>query len=291
MRILLVATKVPWPSDDGGKLLIIETLRAFQGRHDVTLVAPGLDHGDLSPLRALCRLEVVPVRRSLPLGRLLRGEPMSVARHSHPEVARRATALALANPFDLVHAEQFHALDASRAAASAANLPLVLREQNVESDLWEGAMAARASLVRWPLAFEARRLARREGADLALADVTVALTPRDRDRLLALSGLPADRIVHVPVPFPARLPQPGVPLEGQPAAILLGSAGWHPNRDGQRWFLSRIWPAVQESVPGAVLHLFGEAEGPTNDRIRVHARPGDAAMAFAAGSVMVVPLR
>lgn len=289
MRILFVATKVPWPPDDGGKLLVLETLRAFGGRHDVTLLAPGEDRGEVTPLHALCRVVTVPVRRSLPIGRLLRGAPMSVARHAHPEVVRRAEELARSDGFDLVHAEQFQALDAARAAAGAAGLPLVLRAQNVESDLWEGAAAAGHPLVRWAMALEARRFARREGTDLSDADVTVAVTPRDRDRLRALSGLGEERIVHAPVPFPAKLPQSGEPLEGSPAAVLMGSAGWHPNRDGARWFLHRVWPGVERRVPGAILHLFGGAAARTS--VRSHRRPEDAALAFVPGSILVVPLR
>jgi hypothetical protein len=41
MRILLVATKTPWPPIDGGRLVLLNTIEALRDAdHHVTLVAP-----------------------------------------------------------------------------------------------------------------------------------------------------------------------------------------------------------------------------------------------------------
>jgi hypothetical protein len=196
--------------------------------------------------------------------------------------------------FDAVHAEQLQALPQAEPAFEL-GVPVVLRAQNVESDLWR----ATAGLHPWAgpwFAREARRLARFEGAAVRRAAATVALTAEDAERLRGLAGGEA-HVVAVPPPFPTELPPSDVPLPGAPALVLLGSGGWLPNRDGARWFLEEAWPRVRERTPGARLHLFADA-GPGSEGgeglpggVERHPPPVESRNAFAPGSVLVVPLR
>ncbi|HVS01946.1 MAG TPA: glycosyltransferase [Thermoanaerobaculia bacterium] len=293
MRVLLVATKAPWPPRDGGRLLLLHTL---SGLHDagvaVTLVAPvpsaAAAQEAAAGLGGLCRAEL-PVAHPRPLpwaaARALRGEPVSVARHRLAAVARRVRKLALDTPFHLVHAEQAQALP--QAAAAGPGLPLLLRAQNVESDLWRAAGGAgvAAALARR----EGARLARWEGRAVAEAAAVVALTEGDARRLGELAG-GRGRIRVVAAPFPAERP-PGPPLAGDPPVVLLGSSGWLPNRQGAAWFLAAAWEGVRRRLPGARLHLFGgDFDGGGRVAVQLHAAPADSGTAFAAGALLVVPL-
>lgn len=127
---------------------------------------------------------------------------------------------------------------------------------------------------------------RYEARVVAAADAALALTPEDAARLTELSG----RTVEVlPPPFPARLPDAGRPLSGSPALVVLGHGRWWPNREATRWLAGEVWPLLARRLPDAVLHLFGTVAG--GDRIRVHPSPEDSRIAFAPGSVLLVPLR
>ncbi|RMH17788.1 MAG: glycosyltransferase [Acidobacteria bacterium] len=136
-------------------------------------------------------------------------------------------------------------------------------------------------------------MARWEGRAVRRTAATVALTAEDARRLAALAGRP-DRVRVVPAPFPDRLPDAGRSLPGEPPVVVLGSAGWPPNRDGLRW-LAAAWPRVRTVLPAARLHVFGSDLGaavPAGDAsIVVHPPPADSRQAFAPGSVLVVPLR
>ena len=73
--------------------------------------------------------------------------------------------------------------------------------------------------------------------------------------------------------------------------VVLGSAGWAPNRDAARFMVEEVWPVVRRRLSKAVLHLFGgggEARGPG---VEPYPAPEDSAEAFAPGSVLAVPLR
>ena len=203
--------------------------------------------------------------------------------------------------FAAVHVEQVQALPQA-APALARGLTVVLRAQNVESDLWRAAAerGGLRGLQRFGATVEARRLARWEGRAVAAVAVTAALTAADAARLseLAADSKPATapRVVHLPAPFPGSLPAATRPLPGAPAVVVLGSGGWLPNRDGAGWFKGEVWPAVRRACPGARLHLFGEGEevgraGAIEPGVVAHPPPADSREAFPPGAILAVPLR
>lgn len=300
MRLLWIATKAPAPPTDGGRLVALLTVQALvETGLDVTLVAP-VDTGVPTrkiedALAPLCRLRLVPVTRRHPVSaalRSLRGRrPYTIASHLFPAVRTEVARLIASEHFDAVHVEQVQAFEHAEPAVQAA-IPLVLRAQNVESDLWR----ATAPLHPWAgpwLAREARRLARYEGEAVRRAGTAVALTKRDADRLRELAG-PEANVVAIPPPFPSELPPSDRELPGRPPLVLLGSGGWLPNRDATRWFLGEVWPEVRARVSGAVLHLFGAAGERPGDLplgIVPHPSPQDSREAFARNAILIVPLR
>jgi glycosyltransferase involved in cell wall biosynthesis len=300
MNVLIVATKAPWPPIDGGRLLLRTMLEGLAAAgHRAVLVAP-VDPArfDLAAvteaLSGCCELRLVPAPPASLTTALLRavrtGEPLSIARHALPAVRREVERSLREDRFDLLHAEQLQALPQA-APAFAAGLPVVLRAQNVESDLWRETAWRTGGARGVLLGIEARRLARWEGEAVRRAAATLTLTAEDAARLrdLALSG---GEISVVRAPFPDLPAAAGEPLAGDPAIVVLGSQGWFPNEDAVAWFLAEVWPATLAILPAAVLHLFGAAPaGPLPARVNLHPAPRDSAEAFRPGSVLAVPLR
>ncbi len=299
MNLLFVATKAPWPPIDGGRLLLARTLEAFAALgHRPTLVAPvepGADREAIAQaLSAWCRprlVEAAPRRPFATIGYAwAKNEPFSIVRHALPAVRQEAERALAEERYDLVHAEQLQALPQALGAAKPHGLPVVLRAQNVESDLWFASAHRReGALARW-LGGEGKRLARWEGKALGEVAATVAISTVDAERLRALGGGRV-RVFVTPVPFPSTLVSPAEALPGAPAVVVLGSGGWLPNRDGSRWFAEEVWPSVRAACPGAMLHLFGQDWEGASGSIVSHAAPADSAEAFAPGAILAVPLR
>lgn len=295
MKLLLAATKAPWPPVDGGRFLLLNTLEALAAAGcRVTLVSPvdpaAFDLARVArELSAWCEPVLIPAAPLPPLAALLRsggGAPLSIARHSLPAVRQEVEQRLKAERFDLVHAEQLQALPQVERAFTQGVL-VVLRAQNVESDLWRAA-GERGNGVRglW-LRGEAGRLARWEGNAVRRVAATLALTAEDAARLGELAG--GGRVGVVRAPFP-ELPPGSGRLEGDPPVVVFGSRGWLPNEDSVAWYLKDVWPAVRSEVPGAVLHLYGiDLASPPG--VIVHPPPGDSAEAFPPGSILAVPLR
>jgi hypothetical protein len=292
-----MATKPPWPSRDGGRLVAALTLEALRDAgHELTGVAP-VGRGEAEEAAAAARRAgweraVLVPARPLPLvGAALRGaiegDPLTVRRHALAPVRACVEDVLQRERFDVAHAEQPQAL-AQLAGARGRGLPVVMRAHNVESDLWSG-LAERAPLLGWLLRREARRLSTWEGGAVRSVGSTVALAAHDAARLATLAGS-AGRVHHVPAPFPAELPPSERALAGSPPVVLFGSPGWRPNSDAAGWFVEHAWPRVSEALPAAVLHVYGL---PAPPGARVLSRPSlaESREAFAPGSVHVVPLR
>jgi len=270
LKVLIVATKSPWPPVDGGRLLLSLTLEGLERAGcRVALVAP--EARPVSPLRAVARSWRIP---------------LALARHEQPAVRREVERRLAAERFDLVHVEQLQALPQAEPALRR-GIPVVLRAQNVESDLWAATAALTPGWKGRVLVREARRLARWEGEAVRRVAATLALSEEDAVRLRQLAGGGWVRVVRAP--FPKLAPGPST-LEGDPPVVLLASRGWLPNEDSVRWFLDEVWPAVLAGVPGAVLHVFGGEPGGSPGAIH-HPSPRDSAEAFAPGSILAVPLR
>ncbi|HEY2740302.1 MAG TPA: hypothetical protein VGK45_17965, partial [Thermoanaerobaculia bacterium] len=145
MNVLIVATKAPWPPIDGGRLLLRTMLEGLAAAgHRAVLVAPvDPTRFDLAAVKealsGCCEPRLVPVppvSLATALVRAIRtGEPLSIARHALPAVRWEVERSLREDRFDLLHAEQLQALPQA-APAFTAGLPVVLRAQNVESDLW-----------------------------------------------------------------------------------------------------------------------------------------------------------
>lgn len=268
LNVLVVATKSPWPPVDGGRLLLSLTLEGLEREGcRFTLIAP----------------QVTPASSVLAVARSWR-LPLALARHAQPAVRGEVERRLAAERFDLVHVEQLQALPQAEPALRR-GVPVVLRAQNVESDLWAATAALTPGWKGRVLAREARRLARWEGEAVRRVAATLPLSEEDAERLRRLAG--GGRVRVVRAPFPELAPGPSA-LPGDPAVVLLASRGWLPNEDSVRWFLNEVWPAVRAGVPGAVLHVFG---GEAGEGVVHHPPPADSAEAFAPGSILAVPLR
>jgi len=298
VHLLWIATKAPWPPVDGGRLLLWESLGALAAAGaEIDLVAP-VDPAafDLAAVAAAlgdrCRPHLIATAPRSRLQAALRasfgGLPLSIARHERRRVRHAVAALVAARRPAAVLAEQLQALPQAEPARRA-GIPILLRAQNVESDLWTALAAVRGGGVATFLRREARRHARYEGQAVARATTVVALSPEDAGRLGELAA-GAGRLEVLRPPFPAELPPGPAPLPGDPAFVLFGSEGWPPNRDAGRWFLAAAWPQIHARAPGACLHVFGGEPG-TAPGVIPHPMPVASAEAFASGSTLVLPLR
>lgn len=299
MRILIVTSKPPWPPRDGGRLALLLTLEGLaRAGHRIALLSPiaGSDYRCVkdveSNLSAWCTPYLVPFQSKSWSLSLLNAvtckRAVTVVRHRSMAIDNTLGRLVKDFNPDLVHAEQLQAF-ANCVAARRLGIPVVLRMQNVESDLWQQLARTRAGFSL--LAIEAMRVRREERQAVDAAAWTITLTRRDAESLRRLSSTAREqRVTAVPVTFPLAWPA-APPVSGDPALIISGSRGWLPNADGARWFIRDVWPSVLAALPSARLHVFGGDVRPTGSSMTWHTEPDNSVASFPAGSIVVLPLR
>jgi glycosyltransferase involved in cell wall biosynthesis len=278
---------------------LLNTIRGLAAAgHTVVLVAPWSSVAEqrrraADALAPVCDPHLVAAtprtRHVAAMLGLLTATPMSVVRHTVPEVQHRVAEVIEGGGVDVVHAEQLHAL-AQTAPARAVGLPIVHRAHNVEAALWAFAIRHRGPIARSAVAREARLMTAWEADAIESATATVTLTESDRR---ALSDLVPGASVHaVPAPFAAELPAGEADLDGDPVVTTLASPTWKPSRDAVERFARIAWPVVRRRLPAAVLHIFGGGRHLSSlDGIVPHAPPADSRDAFPPGAVAVVPAR
>ena len=260
---LVLTPRIPWPPDDGGRVVAWQGLLAAAESHDVTLIsfAPP-DETDPTPPQELADrgVRVIRVPFTPPSGvvaawRGLFGRwPYSLARYRsqafdraiRQEIARRRPAVAYVHHLHL--ATYVDALD---------GVPMVLREHNVEF-LWMAryARAAGASPRGIYATLQAARLRRAEAELCRRAALVLAIQDEEARVLRAMA--PGARVETLPVGVDlAAFPEPA-PVS-PPVVLLAASFQWPPNVEGALRFLREGWPRLRARVPAAVLRLAGKA--------------------------------
>ena len=305
MRVLLVAAGLPFPSDTGGKIRTINTLRLLTQRHDVTTVAlvpPGAGERTIEDTRAWAgRLIPVPWAETAKgtaafyaeLGVNLASRlPYVIAKHSS---RRMRTALA-----QLERNERFDALicDFLFPAINTFHLttrPRVLFQHNLETRIWERYVATKTSALRRSyFDLQRRRLARFERLACSTYDHCIAVSETDGEAMLRDFGARAVSVIPTGVDLDYFAPQAG----GGEGIVFVGSMDWMPNQDAVRYFVNDILPLVRRECPQARFTVVGRSAPPeimrmaeTAPGIKVTGFVEDVRPYVARADVVVVPLR
>jgi glycosyltransferase involved in cell wall biosynthesis len=307
-RVLLVKPILPYPPDQGTRVVSTAILDALRGTHDVTVLARVLDSAEVALARELATVcdRVVTVhprnRRSIAarvayraaysLRSLVTGRSMK-SLYDCPGAFVRAARKLAREPFDLVILEYwqlyplFDVFPRESTVLLTHDIDLAVNAQRALVE--ESLFAKAAALRRW------RTEQREEIRAYRRARHIWALTARDADAAQKLSGGAADASV---LPFGLREEQ----FAANPAArdsrevLFMGAMGAAFNRDALAYFAREIHPllagidgirftVVGGALPGP-LEFFGAFR---NVDVAGHAR--DVAPFLARCACLVVPLR
>lgn len=261
-RVLIVASRFPWPVVTGDRIRTLAWLEALGGRADVTLVAPPGEVPEGAP-----RLRLVVARSSaasfaaaawrtategLPATALLaagRGwaAALETAEREGGPFDAAVVLLARLDPWVFSHVRArrlvFDAID-----SLAANLDARAR--------------AAGGPARWFWTGEARRTSRLERDAARRYDRVVVVAETEREAF----GERATAVFHG-----VTLQPPGATTRDLDVGFW-GRLAYFANRDAAEFLLTEIWPRIRSAKPGATLVIAG-ADAPAFVR-RAHGRDG-----------------
>jgi glycosyltransferase involved in cell wall biosynthesis len=304
MRILWVKTDFLHPTNRGGQIRTLETLRRLHRRNEVHFIAyddPGTPEGreraSEYSARAYPVNRVIPPRRSphffLQLAaNILSPLPLAVGRYESDQMKARIRTVLTAHPFDAIVCDFL---------SSAPNLPdlgkAVLFQHNIESRIWQRhAEHASDMLSRTYFGVQARRMLRCERDFCRRAARVISVSPNDTKDMRELFGVTS--ISEIATGVDLEYFAPHAQASARWDLVFLGAMDWLPNIDGARYFVSEILPRIRKSLPHVRLVFAGRNPVPeiqafarSDSQIEVTGTVSDVRPYLWNSLVSIVPLR
>jgi sugar transferase (PEP-CTERM/EpsH1 system associated) len=306
MRILWVKANKILPVHSGGDIRSFNILRQLARRDEVFFFSYYDGAADLAyetelekrlPA-AVCvctgkRQESTWARGFDYLRRLPGAAPYAVSRFASRAVRERLqVCISQKNP-DVVICDF---LDAAINFPDSLQVPSVLFQHNVESEIWRRHATNGSS---WAMKLLYRRefskMLRYEQAAVGRFDQVIAVS--EHDKKLMSAWVETERIAVVPTGVDTEQFCPGV-WAGQekPLVVFVGAMDWEPNIDAVQYFCAEIWPRILAKVPEARFRIVGRnpdrrVEAMACESVEVTGRVSSVVEHLREAAVVVVPLR
>ncbi len=309
MRILWVKADKLLPVENGGNIRTYHLLRFLSTRHELTFYSYYAGKPDVeyeSALRrqipgsvALCtgKNELSGVARGVDyVAHLGVAAPYAVSRFAHIGVREQLAGWFREERFDVAVCDF---LDAAVNFPERLNIPSVLFQHNVESEIWRRHAETAVNPGRKALyGMEFKKMLRYEQAMVRKFQHVIAVS--ENDRSLMTQWVDADRVTVVPTGVDLGQYKPGDSeansAEPAPLVTFVGAMDWEPNVDGVEYFCSEVWPAIKAEVPGSRFRIVGRnpvrrVEKLASESIEVTGRVPSVIEYLRESAVVIVPLR
>lgn len=307
LRILQISPRLPYPLFDGGVISVFKVAEMTSRLgHHVTFVTyidadPEMNSKAREVYKDIVQLELVnkplPPTNLVLLKTLFKGA-YPIERRMMPEMFALIERLMSENTYDIVHLDHAHMGKYGLWMKQKWNIPIVLREHNYETLIYERfAENTKNPLKKLIASIHAKRLRKEEANFIRSLDATIPITLQDE--VLMRRDAPNATYYTIPAGVDTEYYQPTDQYNEVPNSVLwIGGTNWLPNRDAIEYFAKEIFPLVVKSVPDATFDIVGEGTNllqslvkESDGRIRVHGRVPDIRPYMERSAVMVCPLR
>ncbi len=274
MKILWVKADKLLPVQNGGNIRTYHVLRYLSECHQLTFYsyyagAPDPDYENelqrqLPGAVALCtgKPELSGAARGLDYLAHLRAQPpYAVSRFAHPKVQKQLQSWFREQSFDVAVCDF---LDAAVNFPGNLNIPSVLFQHNVESEIWRRHAATAANPAKKMMyQMEFRKMLRYERAAICKFQHVIAVSENDRALMMKwIDGRSRHRHSHrsrsdtVSARLRACRPK-SARLHPRRLVTFIGAMDWEPNVDGVEYFCAEVWPLIKAEVPAARFRIVG----------------------------------
>ncbi len=262
MKILWVKNDFLHPTDRGGQIRTLETLRHLHRHHEIHYVAyndpaqpEGLQRAGEYCTRAYPVNRPIPARNSLAFFgqlavNLLSSLPLAVGRYHSREMREKIEELLSEQPFDSVVCDFL---------SVSPNIPdlsrCVLFQHNVETIIWQRHAEHASGLRQMYFRLQAKRMFECERQVCQSVAHVIAVSRKDSDQMKQLFGVKHVSEVSTGVDLDY-FQRPSQTTREYDLAFV-GAMDWLPNIDGIRYFTSEILPLIRQKRPGTSLVIAG----------------------------------
>ena len=265
MKILWVSPFFLHPTDRGGQIRTLGTLKELHKRHDIHFAALNDPLNTEGPRRSVeystqhtAIDHAAPKRASIGIlpqlaGSMVSSVPLAISRYASATLKRKIQALIANEAFDSIVCDFL---------AAAPNLPdlgqCVLFQHNVETTIWQRhTERSESPLKKRFFAMQAKKMEAYERRVCSLSKYVIAVSDIDASRMKQMFG-----IDHVrSVPTGVDIDYFRAPTDAAPSADILfcGSMDWLPNVDAMEHFLREILPLIRQQRPETTVPIAGRS--------------------------------
>ena len=269
MKILLLTSDLPYPSESGAAIRNIGIIRGLSKAGHRLILLSFAEHPpdrDTNPLYQLCDgVHAVPLPHHGKLKRIAKlivsGQADMEFRLASAEFTRNLYRLLQDDAFDLI---QFSGIELGcylpLIGAAKKQAKVVYDALNAEAELQRVvAQVDRENIRRFAPAIystiQSARLARFERAICRGVDAIISVSDEDRDFLEKHAGAPA---YVIPNGIAVADYEPPLDAIREPQQLVFsGKMDYRPNVDAVEWFHSAVFPLVREQFPQTRLLIVG----------------------------------
>ncbi|MFZ1082433.1 MAG: glycosyltransferase family 4 protein [Candidatus Kryptoniota bacterium] len=303
MKLLQISPRVPYPLTDGGSISIFNITRQLseRGAQIYFVAVSGNPKSDLpDELSRLCQDGLIADTTKTyglktALINLFSSAPINIQKYHAKSTLDKIVDFVKNKQFDLIHVDHLHVAYYGIALSRIFNVPVALREHNLELKIMERFSKSSGNPVYRAYAkSQMKKFMKYEPLICSMVDKCIMITEEDRDRLLSMRK-DVDAIV-IPAGVDTDFFKPSDLIGDEDTIIYVGGLDWLPNIDGLKWFVNEVMPIVIKSKPNVKFYIYGKGASHGVDKLDdgknviVKGFIKDVRQAFEKGRVMVVPL-
>jgi polysaccharide biosynthesis protein PslH len=305
VSILILSTKLPFPSKDGGSIAVMNMAEGFvKNGHKVTILSMSTQKHPVSniPSGILKRINIitVPVNTKVRffevVVNIFSPLPYIVKRFYSKTYNNKLISILQQHDFDIIQFEGLYLAEYQKTAQRYSSALLSMRTHNIEHEIWQRIIFRKSMVIRLPGKLFVSGLEKYEISMLNRFDVIVPISKRDMKKFKK-HGI-TKPMCSVPFALDISDFKHTCSQKTQTNIIYIGALDWMPNQEGLLWFIDYVWPDIHRENSGARFCVAGrncpehlKRKIDRNDlNIFFEGEVEDAYKFMDMGAVMVVPL-
>ncbi len=301
MKILQITPRLPYPLVDGGSIESYNTIKYLAlRRHDITLISLVVERKKVPELEKYCKLiSIEKDTKNNFLGyifNIFSNTPYTISKYLSNNIKKEIRELLKKDKYDIVVLNQLHTAYYGIFIKEEFNMPVVLREQNVETIIMKRFYKNNKDLLIKLYAYlQYKKLYRYESKICKIFDRCIMITKNDEKIIKKMNSNIKTNIIPAGVDTSYFSP---IKVQEEAFSIVsVASMDWLPNAEGITWFCDEIYPLIVKVIPKVRLYVVGKNPSKiikklnNRNNIIVTGYVKDVRKYFAKGQVFIVPLK
>lgn len=262
MRILLIASYLPFPLHSGGHIRLYNLMKQLQDVHEITLICEKRSQQtdeDIAEVNKICKKVItVPRKQQWSAATILKTgfslDPFLISGHRSLEMKQQISRELEHGQYDVIHVETFYIYQ----NLPTTTLPVILVEHNVEYLVYQRYAESASLFLRPLLAIDINKLKRIEERTWQKATKVVAVSEKEKKIMqkfakhvaLVRNGVDTNVFTFHDIANDFE--------KKKKKLLFIGDFKWIQNVAAASWILQHVFPIVKEHMKDVVFWIVGK---------------------------------